>query len=74
MSAPLPKAWWRSRTLWFNLLAGLLLLAESNLHLLQPLLPVNLYQLAAFVLPMVNLGLRVVTRGPVGRCDGQAAP
>lgn len=68
------KAWWRSRTVWANLLIGVLLLAETNLHLLQPLLPLNVYQLTAFVLPILNLFLRAITRTGIGRRDEESWP
>ena len=55
------KAWWRSRTLWLNLLMMLLALAETNFRVLQPMLPVNVFAVIAFVLPIANAALRLVT-------------
>ena len=60
-TAPAAKPWWRSRTLWFNLVVGLLAAAEAGLGLLQPVLPVNAYAVLAFGLAVGNAGLRVVT-------------
>lgn len=56
------KPWWKSRTIWLNLLVLLLAAAETKLQVLQPLLPVNVYALVAFCLPLVNLAMRVVTQ------------
>lgn len=59
------KPWWASRTLIVNAVALALVAAESQLQLLQGVLPVNVYALLAFVLPVVNAGLRLVTTMPV---------
>lgn len=58
---PAPKPWFKSRTLWFN--GGLLALAaaEAQLGLLKDVLPGGLYTWLAFVLPVGNAFLRVVT-------------
>lgn len=61
LNPPPPKPWWKSRTLWFNALVLLLATAETQLNLLQPLLPVNVYALVAFGLPVMNAVLRMVT-------------
>lgn len=58
---PNNKPWWQSKTMQINLLASALLLVEANLGVLQTVLPVNVYAVAAFVLPIVNLVLRAVT-------------
>jgi hypothetical protein len=55
------KHWLRSRTLIVNAIALGLIVAESHLQLLQGVLPLDVYQLAAFVLPVVNAMLRLVT-------------
>lgn len=54
-----------SRTLWLNALALGLALAESKLQLLQAVLPVNVYVLLAFALPVLNVMLRMVTSMPL---------
>lgn len=51
----------RSRTLIVNAIALALIAAEAQLGLLQQVLPVNVYALAAFVLPVVNAALRLAT-------------
>lgn len=55
------KPWWASRTLWFNGLALALAALESALQFMQPLVPVNVFLALAIVLPLVNMGLRMVT-------------
>lgn len=60
------KPWWLSRTLIVNAALLALASAESQLQVLQPLLPINVYALLAFALPVVNAVLRVVTTQPLG--------
>lgn len=55
------KPWWQSRTLWLNLAVLVLAAAEANVQMLQPLLPLNIWQVTAFVLPILNAVLRLVT-------------
>lgn len=55
------KAWYRSRTLWLNVAALMLLAAEAKFALLQPLLPANVYACIAFALPVANAALRLIT-------------
>lgn len=55
------KTWWQSKTLWFNVIAVMLAAAETQLNLIQPMLPVSVYTLMAFALPVVNMGLRLIT-------------
>jgi hypothetical protein len=55
------KKWYKSKTLWFNGISSSLLMAESNLHFLQPMLPVNVYVCFAFILPIVNMWLRLIS-------------
>ena len=55
------KPWWQSRVLWVNALALAFAAAESRLQLLQGVLPLNTYELLAFVLPVANAVLRLVT-------------
>jgi hypothetical protein len=56
-----PKSRLRSKTHWVNLLVIVLMGAETQLNLLQPLLPVNVFALVAFLLPLVNMVLRELT-------------
>ena len=71
MTAPSPpqglqiKPWWQSRTIRLNVAVAALAVAESQLHVIQPLLPVNFYAAVAFVLPVINAALRIVTKQAV---------
>ena len=61
-----PKPRWRSKTYLAN--GAILALAAAELHwsFLQPLLPMNVYQLFAFLLPVINFVLREFTDRGVG--------
>lgn len=59
---PAAKPWWHSRTLWLNALALGLAAAEDRLGLLKGVLPVSVFELIAFGLPVVNVVLRALTR------------
>ena len=59
------KPWWKSRTLWLNLLVLVLAAVEAKLQLLQPVLKVDVYTWLSFVLPLLNLVLRTVTAQPL---------
>ena len=48
------KPWWQSRTLWLNALVLIAAVVEKNLNLLQPVLPVNVYAVVAFCLPVAS--------------------
>lgn len=61
MTTDTQKPWWQSRTLWFNAIVLMLTAAESQVGLLQGVLPGGLYAWVAFGLPVVNAGLRLVT-------------
>ena len=55
------KTWKNSKTIWVNATALALASLEANTGLLQPLLPVNFYNLVAIALPIINTYLRVIT-------------
>jgi hypothetical protein len=55
------KAWYVSKTIWFNTFVAAMLLAEQNISALQGLLPDSTYKLAAFSVPFVNMLLRVIS-------------
>lgn len=59
------KPWYLSKTLLLNALVLILAGAESQLNLLQPMLPVNVYALVAFALPIANGLLRLITSSAV---------
>lgn len=70
---PPVKHWLASRTLIINAIALALLAGEAQLHVLQPLLPVNVYALVAFVLPVVNAVLRAITTTALTLRPGEKA-
>lgn len=55
------KPWSYSRTLWFNSIAAVLLVIESQLSLIKPFLGEARYAAFAIILLSVNSLLRVVT-------------
>ncbi len=55
------KRWYRSKTIWFNLIILMLAAAETQLNVLQGILPGGLYAWLAFVLPVGNAALRFVS-------------
>jgi hypothetical protein len=62
---PLPsingKPWYTSKTLWFNGLCAMLAVAEMNFKLLEGRIPGGFYTWMAFVLPVGNALLRIIT-------------
>ena len=55
------KPWYKSKTIIFNLLGILLLGAEQNFSLLQPMLGESVYGIVLFIITMANIGLRIIT-------------
>ena len=55
------KRWYSSKTLWFNVIVLALAAAETQLNVLQNVLPGGLYAWLAFVLPVGNAALRFIT-------------
>lgn len=54
-----------SLVMWVNGIAGVLLVIEASFHVLQPLLPVSVYLVAAFALSVINGVMRLFTVQPV---------
>jgi hypothetical protein len=62
------KCWYRSKTVWFNILTiggaavdGLI----GLMPLVQPVIPVGYYPWIMFTVGLINVGLRAVTDGPI---------
>lgn len=58
------KPWWKSKTIWFNVLTiggAVVAGAVGLLPTLQPLLSPQVYSITLFVVGMVNVVLRVIT-------------
>lgn len=63
------KAWYKSRVLWFNGIASVLVALEAVFHVLQPLLGPAVYPIALVTVTLVNSLLRVITTQGIGRSD-----
>lgn len=59
------KPWYRSKTVWVNALAAALVALESQLHILEPVMPVSAYVALAMLLPAINIVLRSVTSSAI---------
>ncbi|MBM4301636.1 MAG: hypothetical protein FJ121_08915 [Deltaproteobacteria bacterium] len=60
------KAWYRSKTLWINLVAGVALVAQSRFGFVIDA------EVQGGILTVINLVLRLITKEPVGLKDEQA--
>lgn len=56
------KKWWRSKTLWFNIVSGVLLALESNMQLIQQAMGENVYLVMLLVNIVGNAVLRALTK------------
>jgi len=63
------KPWYKSRTLWFNALAGALLSLEAVFHVLQPLLGPVFYPTVLVGVTVINGFLRIITTQGIGNVD-----
>jgi hypothetical protein len=61
------KSWRKSKTLWFNAVVSGLVAAEAGMGVLQPVVPVNIYATAVFVLGVGNAVLRFLTSQGIGK-------
>lgn len=59
------KPWWKSKTLWLNLIGAALIALEAQFSLLQPYLPGSVYAWIATALTVANAILRVITAAPL---------
>ena len=59
--SPPTKAWWKSRTLWFNVMVAMLAAAETVFGVLQPIFGGKSFAALTFALTVGNAGLRVIT-------------
>jgi hypothetical protein len=55
------KPWYKSKTLWVNILVAVLATLEASTGLLQPYLPDHWYVAVAVGLPIINVVLRIIT-------------
>lgn len=68
------KPWYRSRTLWFNMIVLMLAAAEAQLNVLKEAVPGGLYAWLAFVLPISNAALRFISTVPLTVAAPKDAP
>jgi hypothetical protein len=67
VTSPMPKPAYQSKIILINAAVMALATLETQLHILQPLLPVNIYMLLTLALPPVNMVLRAwFTSRPIG--------
>lgn len=71
---PETKPFWKSKTLWFNLLAGVLMLVDQNAEFLQNILGENAYAWVAAVVAAGNAFLRALTNKPVAGTPAATPP
>jgi hypothetical protein len=55
------KSWWKSKTMWVNIIVAVMASLEATTGLLQPYLPEHWYVVVAVGLPVINVVLRIVT-------------
>lgn len=68
------KRWWQSKLLMLNALVLIGTAAETQLNILQPLLPVNIYAVVAFALPALNAVLRMYSNQAIAFRAQHSAP
>lgn len=59
------KPWYKSKTIRFNVISGLLMGAEVHLELLRPIMGESVYGIALFVITMGNVYFRTITTSPI---------
>lgn len=55
------KSWYKSKTIWFNILVAGLAALEGVFSMFQPMLPVNTYAVLSTILVVGNAALRVIS-------------
>jgi hypothetical protein len=63
------KAWYKSKTLWVNLVAAVLMALEAGTGLLKPYMADTFWVIMAVGLPIVNAVLRIITTQALGKVD-----
>ena len=63
------KAWYKSKTLWVNLVAAMLMALEAGTGLLKPYMAEAFWVAMAVGLPVVNAVLRIITTQALGKTD-----
>ena len=55
------KSWYKSKTIWFNLIMAGLTALEASLNQLSVIAPANWYAIIAIILPVGNTMLRIIS-------------
>jgi hypothetical protein len=55
------KPWYKSKTIWFNIIVAGLTALEASFSMLQPNIPVNIYGILATLLAVGNAMLRIIS-------------
>lgn len=63
------KHWAKSRTLWLNTIAAVLLSAEASLQIVQPIVGEKMYLWCSFGLVLINVIMRTLTTVAIGVDD-----
>jgi len=61
------KVWLKSKTIWSSVVFSAVIAAESNMHLLKPVLGDNVYLILCFAFSILVVTLRGITDKPVRR-------
>lgn len=67
------KAWWRSWTLWFNVVSAVFVVVEAHMSLLQSILSPAAFNVTGFVIAVVNALLRIKTTTAIALRDKPTA-
>lgn len=63
------KHWVKSRTLWFNTIAAVLISGEASLQIVQPIVGEKMYLWISFGLVLINVVMRTLTTVAIGADD-----
>ena len=68
-----PKPWWESKTIWLNVLVGVVGVVEAATDALKPVLPPETLGGLVTAVALANVVLRTVTKTPVAKKKPSAA-
>ena len=62
----MPKAWWKSKTIWANIIGGAgMLLSVAGIDVISS--PEQQAEIVGAIMVVVNLYLRAITKEPLGK-------
>jgi hypothetical protein len=59
------KPWYKSKTIWFNIIVAGLTALEASFSMLQPNIPVSVYGVLLTVLTVGNAALRIISTSTI---------